>query len=427
MIGLTGVPIHKGSWGLPDFGLTEMFSPNRTAQGGSNAMPGGSQTTTRTTGGTNPYTRTQNVQGVTIPAGNTLFNKTTPTSNVQGATMPAGDKIFNNSNSSNNSPQKVNPVTRGNEYWSSEEDYNKDQAEAQRQGFSSAEELRAYTRERENAARGAIDSVWKGNQNRLNQWQSQLPTWKTEDEGTLGTTVQGMRGQLGTTKDAAIQKLGSFREDVGNRTQLGIENIQDNLRNLLRASGMQLGAMGAGSSSASEVMAPYAFQKQATRSMGDVTKQSNDQYGELDRQEIDTQTQYDMKLKDVDMWEAEEKQGITDRIRSFENAIREAQMNNDTARANALASLEVDLMNSAQQKLDQIEATALQGRESLKSWTRDRLAQLNNMKLELANSANFSPQEIVGRELTGLGGMSGGGGSDFYNPAVWNKKRTDQV
>ena len=58
------------------------------------------------------------------------------------------------------------------------------------------------------------------------------------------------------------------------------------------------------------------------------------------------------------------------------------------------------------------------------------MAQLNDMKLSLANSANFSPQAITFQELSagGIGPTSGVGSDGMYNPmAVAQKKRQDYL
>lgn len=278
---------------------------------------------------------------------------------------------------------------------------------------------------RENAIRSGIESAYGGIRNRINTFQQNLPTWRTEDLNTLGQSVSSMKNQLGTAKQAGIDTVNSFRGDVANREKLGIERIQDNLRNLLRTTGMQLGAMGAGSSSASEVIAPFALQKQATRGFGDVTRQSNEQYSALDREEINLGKEFDLQTQQVDQWEAEQKQSIVDKIRGFEQAIIDAQNTNDQARLSALTSLEAGLMNQAQAKIDQIETMAMQERQGLQEWARNRMAQLNDMKLKL--NPNFTPQNIVAQELQGIGGMTGGGDSGmFYNPAVF-RKREDQL
>lgn len=286
-------------------------------------------------------------------------------------------------------------------------------------------EQEAERQRREQATRSNIENIYGGISNRINTFRSNLPTWKTEDLNTLGQSVSSMKNQLQTAKQAGLDTVESFRGDVDRREKLGIERIQDNLRNLLRTTGMQLGAMGAGSSSASEVMAPYALQKQATRSFGDITNQSNQQYAELDREEINLGKEFDLQTQQVDQWEAEQKQGIVDRIRAFEQAIMDAQNSNDQARLSALTQLEAGLMNAAQQKLDQIETMAMQERAGLQEWARNRMAQLNDMKLKL--NPNFNPREIVAQEIRGIGGGMGQGAGDFfYNPMAL-RRRDEQV
>lgn len=404
---LTGGRVHTGSWGTPDFGLTERLASN--ASGGqttdlSNAVSG--NYTKYSPIGSNPYGPAQNSNPQIQGASTSVYNNNSTSSSSGGSSGGGGGGGYSESDA----------LKLG-----------LDINQLRAQGLLNVQQPSQESIERENAIRSNINNIYGGISNRINDFRNNLPTWQQEDMNTLGQTVGSIRDQLGTAKQGALDKLDTFRTDVGTREKLGIDKVQENLRNLQRATQMQLGAMGAGSSSASEVLAPYALQKQATRGIGDIVTGANQQYADLDRQTIDVNTQYDTQSQQINQWEAEQKQSITDRIRAFQQAVLDAQNSNDQARLQALNSLEASLMNSAQQKLDQIQAFAMNERASLQDWARNRMSQLNDFKLQLSQSSNFSPQELVAREIQGINGMTSGGSDMFYNPAVFKRRDENQA
>lgn len=105
MNGLTGQPVHAGSWfGLPDFGVTEaiggLLGAPRTSQGGSNLsalLPGGQQSV--------PAQPRPNTQGVLGASTTTQGNL--PSGSVAGPGLGGGSKVT--SSTSQGSSQNAQP------------------------------------------------------------------------------------------------------------------------------------------------------------------------------------------------------------------------------------------------------------------------------------------------------------------------------
>ena len=286
----------------------------------------------------------------------------------------------------------------------------------------------AEAQAREKAIRDQITSTYNNIISRLDKLAGLYPQWQQQDIQNLQQTRQNLLQGVQNARQTAEQKIGSYRADVQRRRERGITKIEQDLRNLLKATGMQLGAMGAGSSSASQIIAPYAISKQGARAEAQVIKGANDQLAQLDRKAMDVKSTYDDQVSKIEQSIQQEKQNIADTYRQYKTAIEQAKNNADQNRMQALNSLDASLLASARNRIDLLDAEARQKRDLLQQWAQDRLAQLDNYKLQLMRSARFSPQQLVWQEMQGIQNAPSmrGGGEVFYNPFLIKKKKLGQ-
>ena len=268
-----------------------------------------------------------------------------------------------------------------------------------------------------NQIRSNIESGFSQYLANLDRLAGLVPQMQQEQQGYVGQQFESMLGQLGTEKQAAEQQLGTYRQDVQSRKQAGLEEIAQNLRNLMKATGMQLGAMGAGSSSASQVIAPYALAKQGSRAQAQVIKGANEQLSELDRKMIDVQKTYDTQKSQIEQWKAEKMAEIGNIYNDLKFKIEQAKANAPIDKMNALNNLDQTLLQNALQMANYYEQTANQYKMNLDQWVRDRVSQLQDYKIQLSQSANFNPVELTYDALRGLQGQPQAS-YEFYNPVL---------
>lgn len=423
--------IHPGSWTipgtnirLPDIGLTELvgsvYGQERNPQGGSQLRSGTvfdvgnvGYTAAQTPAQKYTYQTGQGIQPGTYPQ----YGVTTPIKTSQPTPQPQPK------------PQPTPTNSGGGGYIT--------ESEALARGWdvnnlpagytlyrppSSAEEI-----ERENRIRAGIESVYQDLISSLDRQAGLYNQYEQQDIGRLQEAYQTLISGIGSERQAAEQKLGLARSDVEARKKTGMEEIAQNLRNLLKATGMQLGAMGAGSSSAAEVIAPYALSKEASRAQAQVIRGANEQLAEIDRKMIDVQNVYDSEKNKVDMWLNERQQAIADTYRQLKTAIEDAKRTASSERQAALNALDISLLNNAIAQSNALEQYAINYRQQVEQWARDRLAQLDNFKLQLQQTSAFSPQDLVYSELQGIQGLPAGAEQAFYNPMALIQKRRKEL
>lgn len=405
---------HTGAWGTPDFGLTERlsnyFGQGRTSSGGSNMLGDQSQTTlvpAGTSGGTPKFAQsgTSGAYGIS--------SKTQP-GQVRGATtdLPSATKT-----STQTSTQSQNSSPGSGYFW--------DAADGWKQSSGGTSEVDA----RESQLRGTIDSGFSALKQGYNDL---LPYFQQEGDrrvSQVGDTYNTIFGGLDQAKQAGMNKLGMAREEVGRRSANSIQDLKQNLNQVMRNTGMQLGAMGAGDTSASQVMAPYAYTKMAGQEFGGIQRQANDQFGQIDQKGVDLEQEYGQMYNQTEIEKSQQIEMIRSEVGSQIARIREMIPQVDAQRAQALAGLEQSLLGQAQQQLMQIQAEDRQRKDSLQQWALQRVAQLQDAQLQMNNTANFDPQAIAFNELKSVGGMPAYGQDQemAYNPALLAQKRRQEL
>jgi hypothetical protein len=293
-------------------------------------------------------------------------------------------------------------------------------------GTSAADE---EAQRREAEARAAIEGGYAGYQTGLQGLQSSYETGKQEELGSAAQTYEQIFGGLSEQKAANLEKLEAGKGAVNTRQAQSIQDLQQNLSNVLRGATMQFGAMGAGDTSATRVMLPYAYTKLAGVQEGGIRRQANDQLFQIDQQARDTELQYSQMWRQSEVDKENQLQTIRnyygDAIRNVQTAMAQAPLD----KARDLASLSQALLSEAQSNLRQLEAESRQRVETIKNWAIQRMSELNNLKLQLQGSANFQPQDILWSELKAVGAQPATSGQEaFYNPMLLaSKKRTEYL
>lgn len=394
---------HTGSWGLPDFGVTEAYA--------SGINPGSSDITNAVTSQVKSVLGGGSSQPTTDLYNQALKNSSqinyspAPTNNAPAPT--------------NNAPDLTNPVKQhdyavahGFDTWDQmQQANNRPSADAARQ----ADEARI---------RAMIQSGFGDYQNRLNQMIPQYQGWANKAKQNLGQGYESIFNQLKQAKQTGLSNLDVSRNQVKSRENQSIEDIQRNMRDVIRATQMKLGAMGAGGSSASEVMAPYAYTKLGGQQAGLVQRQANDQFFEIDKQVNDTKNTFEQLMSKTEQDKVGKMQEIEDKYNSLIANIQDRLAQAPVQEQQALANLAQSFAGQKIAELSQIDAEDRAMKQRIAEWGSKRLAQLHDYQLQLQQKSNFSPQELVYQELKPMGALgSTKSSSQFYNPMALKKRK----
>ena len=283
----------------------------------------------------------------------------------------------------------------------------------------------AEARRREEQARNEINSGYDQYVSKLGGLETGYGQQRDESLTSASKIYDQIFGGLADQKKTNMEKLAASKTQVKDTTNFSIKDLQQNLSNIVRGMGMQLGAMGAGDTSASKVMMPYAYTKIAGQQEGSIRNQSNQQLFEIDQQERDTELQFTEMNRQTEIEKENQLQGIRD---YYGDAIRNVQMamtNAPLDKAKDLASLSQSLLSEAMSNLRNLETETRQRQNDIKNWATSRMSELNNAKLQLAGSANFSPKDIVYNELQMLNSPQVTGqanSAEYFNPLAAAKK-----
>lgn len=402
---------HSGSWfGLPDFGITEAIGSavgaGRTAQGGSNVLGnvGSLPTTIDNRGqiyqgpgmgwyGNNDVYRPTSIQNaapvVSWPPADTQTQN--QTKSIAGFTVDSG----------------ANPETT---YVQTD------------RGIMKLGDIQREQEARYNATVGNINSGFDDYEKRLRDMEGGFSTYQNQDESLLNSTYGQAKSALDTGREAANRQLEISRGQVESRKKQTTSDISQQLRNMVRATGMQLGSYGAGDSSAND-MSKFAYSKVAAREAGNATRQANDQFAEIDKKAVDLQAQYADNTKNLEVWRGEQLQGIRDKYMNQIMRIREMRANAPLARSQALARLEEGLMNAARQEAMQIESETRQKQTQFQTMAQQQLYALQQMAMQMRGSALYTPQDIRVNDLPSMGSLNVGNSEYMYNPAVMKRRQ----
>lgn len=374
--------IGFGNWrGLPELGITEMFGGNKASVEQAKQNP----------------INMSNIRDIAYQ----IQNPNNPTSYSSG-------KVLGASATSNN------PTSSGS--------YSSSSGGAPKSDGSSGGDNSGPD---DSAIRDSIDSRYNDAMKYLDQKAGLLPSRQAEDTGFVNEQYNTQLTGLDQSNQAAQQKLDAARNTVSTNKANSIRELGSNLRQMLTATGMQLGAMGAGDSSASQVMAPYAYSKLANQGRGDILRQSNQQYADIDQKAVDVQNTYTTEKSNIDSWRSTQMRSLQDYYRQLQDQIDSLRQNASAERQQAIQQLESFNYQNIVNRANEIESAARDYAQSLDAWAKERLAGLNDAKIQLSQNANYSPEAIAQSEMSSMSTYSNPE-EMFYNPLAYIKKKTTQ-
>lgn len=348
---------HRGSWlGLPDFGITERFTGNRTSQGGSDIRPN-----VPVRAYSSPQMSVAPRQSTApILGANTGFTPTTSTALPSsptggGSAQPAGQDILRN-------------------------DVNR-----QVEDFGAI-----IDRDYETAIGG------------LNMSEQDLRSQAGSAESSIRSSFAPVKTALGEEQATRESGITSQEQQASSQQKSALQQARDLFRQTQQSNIAQLSGLGISSSSVSEALAERLGVETARRIAG-VTGSTDEVLRNLGQERARIQQFYKTKLTEVESQMQSQIGNIQQQLLSGVNQINQARNLAATDKANRRA----ELLSNAQTQIAQLQASAQQFQQSLDQWQAQRSSALQQAQQFVVTPTDFSQ---LNNALQGVQGITAAGG-----------------
>lgn len=275
-----------------------------------------------------------------------------------------------------------------------------------------------------NQQRSEADSYYNNIMSGLDRIAGLAEQGKGEWQGRIESLFGSQMGDIQAEQDQSVNRIGQYQEDVRTNQAKTLRDLSQNMRNMLDAGQMKLGAYGAGSSSAVPMYA-FALAKQANRSRADVQSQAQGMLTELDQKREDVISTYRQQKSQLEQWKAD---SLTQVSNWYQQQVQAIEAQRGAAAENKMA-LRNNVLQQALSYLTQLDSQARGWDQTMQQWATQRVAQLNDYKAQLGQLGSFNPQQLVAQEMqAGLGNLQGSTNQDFasYNPYVQKKRQVEE-
>jgi hypothetical protein len=301
-------------------------------------------------------------------------------------------------------------------------------AEAAKKAEKAAKKAAKEKEKREKAARNAIGEKGDIIRSGLDSLIGLIP-------GQQQSSIDRLRGQAGSSKqnildarDLAQGRFGVMNEDILNNQKGTLRDLSSDVRNAFQAGNIYLGSRGAADSSAAG-MYSRGIQQAANKNRADVLNQTSGDLANLNLQQEEMMAMADTEMRKVDDWL---NQSVADLEATFNDRMAQLQMAKVNASAEelqAIAQLEMGLLNDAQQQYNQLVSDANFYTSQVQNAVSDAAAMSGSGAQSLNDLARGGFDSPVAKPLdTGITTESRNTGGDTWSaPVIPQKKSLDEV
>lgn len=298
-----------------------------------------------------------------LPGYSTLgSNITNPNVNYLGATNPGAPKPVAQPTSNVSAPQAPSPNLSPGDY-----------------GGTAAGT--SYAQSAQDAAQkaAAVDYINRAYDVKLGGLQGQLQTMDPQEQAAnlqVQNQWQNRMNDLNTGLAQGQRNLNFATDQVNQGKAHSLDDLSRMIQQAHMSYNNQLGAMGAGDSSAAGLI-NQALAGQASKNRGNVLQNANGQLGQIGMQQQDLQTSFEQSHRDIDAWKQSTLQDLITNFAQQRNQIRSAMQDADLSRQQQLAQYDSTLTQSVMDRLSQIESQTQQATSDLVSKYQNAFAPAN--------------------------------------------------
>lgn len=229
-------------------------------------------------------------------------------------------------------------------------------------------------------------------------------------QNQLSSLYGEQQGDIQSGYQQGVTGLGRNRQQVEQRTTDSKNTLAENLRNLRTTSQRQIGALGAGDSSASNVMLDYALGRVNAQQATQIQKQSNELMSQIDQKQQDLDTARSDQLRKLDSWRTQNLQQIDRDISGRLEQIKQSRLTANREQQGALDNLELQIKQQAYASAQAIASQAGQYQDVIDSHYQDRSSFLGQSAQQIASSLQglgLNPNAFQGNVYVGAGPFQG--------------------
>ncbi len=252
-----------------------------------------------------------------------------------------------------------------------------------------------------------------------------LPEEQKNLESRIGNLYTSQQGDITTQQNQLLADIEKGKTQSGERKAESLRELEDTLRNSLFAANQYLGTRGAGDSSAAN-MYSYALSKQGSKNQAGIVKQFNQNIADLDQKIVNIKEAVGQQMNELTTWKNNQLLQVSDYINNKKNALQNMISQGRIDRDTALRELNTNVYNQAQQRLAYIDQNATSFAQALQTWATQRAAALNDYKLQLTNSAQFSVPDVVQSEMNIGANYGNNAGNLMTGYGIYSGTKRDQ-
>lgn len=372
--------VHIGSWGTPDFGITEaignLIGAPQTAQGGSNLS---NQPST-------PQGQLYTPAPIRSPGGGSALGASTGPSGG-GFTAPSGGG-GSPAPTGGQSITEQQAVQMGLDWNNLPSGYSR--AGSSGGGVDAAAE----------AARNAINAGYDSYFSQLDQMLGSIPGQRQGQEQIVQNNFNQGLSDIEAQKASSMGDLATQRRKTGEGQVKSLADIADNIRNLFQTGNVMLGTRGAGDSSAAN-MYSYAVSKLGSKQRGDVMAQSRSIENDIQDRESKLNnivTQETAKLKtnrDNTIIQ------VAQYFQDAQNQLLQAKAQGQLQKGQSLRDLSTQILQQAQQQLMLADQDFRNRQNSLLSWAESNSRNIAELRSNLAGIGQYNAPGLTTQRISG--------------------------
>jgi hypothetical protein len=217
--------------------------------------------------------------------------------------------------------------------------------------YSSAAQAEAADRAQK---AGFINQVFD---KKKNMFQIQMDSLNPQEEagrGNIANQFNSKMNDLNLGLERGKRNLDSSRQVVNEDRSRGLQQLRDQFNQQSMSYNNQIGAMGAGNSSAAQLI-NIALGSETSKNRGGVMRDASRQLNEIDTRQKDMEVDFENNRKELDNWKNTSLSELAIKFGDMRRQLQSEMANADFERAQQLAQLDVNLTNAALAALGNIE------------------------------------------------------------------------
>ena len=360
----------SGNWfGLPEFGLTEMFGGNKNSLNNAKVLT----------------------------AGNNLKQ-------VLGTSTTGGGTSLNSSGGGSGTYNKTSLIS-----------------DINRLGQSEAKQIDSQA----NNLSDQIDDLYDASYDVYKGRLGEVPQMESELMGQAQSGYDAQRKNIEYGQGVQLGRLDQNMGEVDTMQKEGSRGIAQDTIASMNAANQKLGAFGASDSSAKN-MYGYAIGKQANQLQTQLLNTLNKQRADINMKKQETIADAQNKLSQAENWLQTKKVEIAQYVRQIRNGIKDAMAELDGAKRKEKIDVLKDAYSRVSSRTQQLNNIYLQARASIMNEAQSNVAGLDAYAEQLASrfGANVEQPELASIDT---GGQLGQGQGGFVPGAVDDNTREKRI